>query len=922
MIERLGSYRVLAKLGEGGMGQVFRARDTTLNRDVALKVLPELSAADPERVGRFQREARLLAALNHPHIAAIYGVEQSDGQHFLILELVEGQTLAERLAQAAVDGKPRGLGVKESLRIARQVIDALEAAHDKGIIHRDLKPSNIALTPDGDVKVLDFGLAKHDTAAATTSTDALGVTYSPTLTVGHTQAGVILGTAAYMSPEQAKGRVADKRSDVWAFGCVLFEMLTGRRAFEGEDVSDTLAAILRGEPEWSALPSDLPPSITTLIKRCLDRDRRTRIPDISVARFMLDDTAGASVAATSAPVVSAIAPMSSRRGWLPWALAAVLAIALIAALVVWSPWRSEPPPRPSRFSTQVGADVSLPGGLGANAILSPDGAVLAFVAAKNTGDPVQIYIRRLEQLQAAALAGTEGANSPFFSPDGQSIAFFAAGKLKKVSVNGGAAVTLCDAPSARGGWWGTDGTIVFQPQSAVGGRLHRVSAAGGTPVPLLTLAAGEVSQRWPQLLPGARAVLYTATANINGSFDSGNIVAQRLPDGARTIVQRDAYYARYVNSGHLVYMHMGTLFAAPFDVERLEMTGTPAPVLESIATTPQNGGAQYAVSDNGTLIYLAGESEVTASPVQWLDASGKTTPLRATPADWSNPSFAPDGRILALDIADGTQTDVWTYDWARDTLTRITFDNTDDQRPVWSPDSRRIAFASKRGDKTTFNLYWQRADGTGDVQRLTDSPSNQVPTTFDRTGKLLAYSEIGPQGDGDILILPIEGDETAGFKPGTPIPFLKTPFNEGSPMFSPDGRWIAYISNESGRNEIYVRPFPGPGGKWQISTSGGDDPTWSRTRPELFFANGNSLQLMVSSYTIDGESFRADKPRAWSDVTFNARPRAPSRDLDLHPDGQRFAIAATARVEPSGKLDHAVLVLNFFDELRRVAPQK
>jgi len=353
---RLGQYLIQSAIGAGGMGEVFRARDTTLNRDVALKVLPELFAADPERLGRFQREARLLAALNHPHIAAIYGVEQADGHHFLILELVEGQTLTERLAHAVVDGKPRGLGVKESLRIARQVIDALEAAHDKGIIHRDLKPSNIALTPDGDVKVLDFGLAKHDAGPSPVSGDAIAATFSPTLTLAHTQAGVILGTAAYMSPEQAKGRVADKRSDVWSFGCVLYEMLTGRRAFEGEDVSDTLAAILRGEPDWSALPGDLPPSVATLIKRCVDRDRRSRIPDVAVARFLLDETASTGLLAAPPAPQAAIARPSSRSRFVPWIVSAALGLGLIAVIVLWAPWRSEPPPRAARLSAHVGAD--------------------------------------------------------------------------------------------------------------------------------------------------------------------------------------------------------------------------------------------------------------------------------------------------------------------------------------------------------------------------------------------------------------------------------------------------------------------------------------------------------------------------------------------------------------------------------------
>jgi serine/threonine-protein kinase len=912
---RLGAYEIQSALGAGGMGEVYRARDTTLGRDVAIKILPDLFVADPERVARFEREAQLLAALNHPHIAAIYGLEESGATKFLVLEFVDGQSLAEKLAQpSAISHQPcAGLPVAEALTIARQIVEALEAAHDKGIVHRDLKPANIMLTVDGQVKVLDFGLAKHDGAGG--SGGPAGLPHSPTLTFQPTQAGVILGTAAYMSPEQAKGRAADKRSDVWAFGCVLFELLTGTRAFQGEDVSDTLAAILRGEPDWTALPPDAPASIRTLLKRCLEKDRKARIPDIAVVRFLMDDAltvAGPVTPDSRLPTPDSRLP--TRSSTLPWAVAGAALLVAGVLLMLWAPWRKAAPPAPVRVSAELGADVSLAtSGFGDATILSPDGAVFAFVAQKGGGGSPQLHVRRLAQLQATALSGTDDADSPFFSPDGQWIAFFAGGKLKKISVTGGAAVTLCDAPNGRGGAWGEDGTIVFAPDSTAGVRLLRVSSAGGKPEPLTSLAEGQSTQRWPQVLPGGTAVLFTA--GTAGAYEDANIVVQPLPAGARTIVQRGGYHGRYLPSGHLVYIHDATLFAVPFDLDRLEVTGQPVPALEGVTSNSASASAQFAVSATGTLVYLPGRS-TGGVPIHWMTHEGRTTPLRATLANWFDPQFAPDGRRLALQINDG-QNDVWVYEWARDTLTRLTFDSADDRKPVWTPEGRRIAFASSRGDKSTLNLYWQRADGTGDAQRLTESKNIQMPASWHPGGKFLAFEEVNPQTSYDLMILPLEGDEASGWKPGKPTVFLNSPFSEREPMFSPDGRWLAYWSNETGRAEVFVRPFPGPGGKWQISTGGGNYPTWSRTKHELFYGSPNG-QIMVAAFTVEGDSFRAEKPRPWSDGRF--MNRAAQRSFDLHPDGERFALAAAAQTPGGAKQDHVTFIFNFFDELRRVAP--
>ena len=905
---RLGVYEVVSPLGSGGMGEVYRARDTRLGRDVALKILPPLFSQNPERLGRFEREAQLLAALNHTNIGAIYGLESSADTHFLVLELVEGDTLATRIAAGP-------LPLDEALRLGREIIDALEAAHDKGIIHRDLKPSNIALTPDGHVKVLDFGLAKAtEPIISGSEISPIGVTHSPTLTIAATQAGVILGTAAYMSPEQAKGRAADKRSDVWAFGCVLFEMLSGSRVFEGEDVSDTMAAVLRGEPAWHSLPANVPDYVRDILRRCLDKDRRSRIPDLSVVRFLLDD--GARNAAKPAPAAGP-APTTARSRLavaLPWGAAAVALIVAAIALANWAPWRGTPEQKPTRVNVDIGIGESLYTDIGAAAALSPDGRALVMVVG-GVITPPKLVLRRLDQLQATPISNTEGAVSPFFSPDGQWIAFFANGKLKKVAITGGAAVTLADAAQPRGGTWTDDGYIVFSPTSA--SPLMRVSAAGGPTEGWTKLGNGETTHRWPTALPGGRVLMTTSSG---GSFGEAAELAIRDPDGSLRKVLRGASFGRYSPSGHLLYVTNGALFVAPFDAAKATLTGPGVPVVDTVANSVGNGAAQFALAANGTAAYLPGGSVSNESPISWLDQTGKTSPLRAMPSNWSNPSFSPDGKRLAVDISDGSQSDIWIYDWERDTLSRLTFDPTDDVRPVWSPDGTRIAYASRRGDKQTLNLWWQRSDGTGEPQRLTESKNQQMVSSFHPGGKLLSFDEVttGAPTARDLLMLPIEGDEATGWKPGKPTVFLQTPQNEGSGMFSPDGHWVAYISNETQRNEIYVRPYPGPGGKWQISTSGGDDPTWAPQAHELFFASTADSKIYVAPFSVSGNSFQADKPRLWSDAKFVGRPRTPSRDLAVHPDGKRFALAS-ADNGGEEKVTQLVMVFNFFDELRRVA---
>jgi serine/threonine-protein kinase len=906
---RLGAYEVVSLLGAGGMGEVYQARDTKLNRDVALKILPEAFALDGDRIARFRREAQVLASLNHPNIAAIYGLEDSGSTHALVLELVEGPTLADRIAKGPIP-------LDEALPIAKQVAEALDAAHEQGIVHRDLKPANIKVRDDGTVKVLDFGLAK---ALEPASTISPMLTNSPTITTPAqmTGVGMILGTAAYMSPEQAKGRPADKRSDIWAFGCVLYEMLTGKRAFDGEDVSDTLAFVLTKSPAWDALPPATHASIRRLLRRCLEKDRKRRLADVSDARLEIDETlAPPATELSAASVVIAAPSRSGRQTALPWALAAALGGGLAVAVVTWAPWRRPSVPSPVRLSAEIGADATLgvSGIQGANLALSPDGKLLVFVGQRKTGSS-QLYVRRVDQLRATELPGTDDGLNPFFSPDGQWIGFFAGGKLKKMSITGGAAVTLCDAANSRGATWSENGTIVFQPAGTIGAPLLRVSDGGGKPEPFIRLADGESSQRWPQLLPGGRAVLFTT--GTPGNYEDGNIVVQSLPDGPHKIIQRGGYNGHVVPSGHLLYIHSGTLFAAPFDLDRLEVAGRPVPVLEGINTSSGTAAANFAVSDTGTLVYLAGLGVGNEVPMVWLDHTGKTVPLRATPADWSNPRFSPDGTRLAMDIATGTggSPSVWVYDWVRDIPTRLTFGASFDIGPVWTPDGHRIVFASSRGGSGGFNLYWQRSDGTGDAQRLTESKVNQFPGSWHPNGKVLAFQEENLATGFDVKIVTVEGDEASGWKAGPPTVFLNSPSNERDPQFSPDGRWIAYYSNESGQYDVYVRPYPSSVGKWQISTGGGLFPIWSRTRSELFYVTPNQ-QIMVVSYTTDGGSFKANKAQAWWSGRFIGR-RAQS-PYDLHPDGSRFAVAIAAAAPT--KQDHVVFVSNFLDELRRLAP--
>ena len=771
------------------------------------------------------------------------------------------------------------------------------------------------MRPDGTVKVLDFGLAKAFDPASSVSVEAMN---SPTLTVRGTQLGVILGTAAYMAPEQAKGKTVDKRADIWAFGVVLYEMLTGERAFKGDDISETLASVLKDTPSLDALPAATPPRLKQLLKRCLERDVRMRLRDIGEARVEIARIQeGAAEVAPVSALIEAAAPKSFVARTLPWAFTTVFGAALIASLMAWAPWRAAPVPTPRKLLASIGADATLPTDLGASVILSPDGMTLAFVAQQ--ASQTRLFVRKLDQLQAAALAGTEDATNPFFSPDGQWVAFFAGRKLKKISVTGGAAVILCDAANGRGGTWTDDDAIIFTPENGTNVTLMRVPAAGGTPAVFGVLNKGATSQRWPQALPGGKAVLFSEHSATN-DWDDGNVVVEPFSGGTPKIVVTGGHYGRYVPTGHVIYLRQGTLFAIRFDLDRLETIGQAAPVLDSVVANPAvNGGAQVAFSSDGTLVYVRGASASTAKPIDWTTRDGKTSVLREAKANWANPRFSPDGQKLALEITDGKQHNIWVYEWARDTLTQLTFGPAQDQLPVWTPDGRHVVFSSDRAKPGTANVFWVNADGTGDVTRLTDSNAHQIATSWHPSGKFLVFMEGRTTSRFDLMILPMEGDAVRGWTPGKPTAFLTTPAIKVMPMFSPDGRWIAYVSNEAGGAglDVYVRPFPAKDGRWRVSSGGGSYPKWSATARELLFLSGQ--KMMFAPYEVVGDSFRVGKPQIWSPTSI--RGLGLKSPYDLHPDGKRLATQAAQEQGIVGQ-DKVVFVFNFFDELRRMVPLK
>jgi serine/threonine protein kinase/Tol biopolymer transport system component len=888
---KLGPYEILEAIGAGGMGEVYRAADPRMGRDVAIKISAERFS------DRFSREVHAVAALNHPNICTLHDV----GPNYLVMELIEGPTLADRVQQGAIP-------LEEALAIAAKIAAALEAAHEKGIVHRDLKPGNIKIKPDGTVKVLDFGLAKvAEAAAAASSPEA-----SPTISMAATQAGVILGTAAYMSPEQARGKPVDKRADIWAFGVVLYEMLSGKRLFEGEDLTETLASVVKDKPDLSGIPAPA----RRLLERCLEKDPKKRLRDIGDMELLL--------AETPAPVSSATAAPPGRLPWI--VLAAVLTVALGIAL--WALWRTEKPvERPLvRLDVDLGADVSLPApnGSGSSVAISPDGTRLVYAS----GTPVKLFTRRLDQSRATELPGTEGAAVPFFSPDGQWIGFYAGTKMNKISVEGGAVVPLADTAGAysNGASWREDGGIIM---SAAGRGLLRIPAGGGTPETIAGLASGELFLARPQILPGGKAILFESGPSLD--VDKFTIEVLTLADRHRKIVARGGSSIQYLptsrGSGHLVYMNKATLFAIPFDPDKLETLGTAVPVLDDIAYMATTGTGQFAFSwapsGHGTLVYRRASGGASGKmTLQWVYPNGGTTrkptgkneQLRAKPGAYYEPSLSPDGMRVALTVAEGGRWDVWVYDQQRDAMTRLTFGGVNEY-PMWSPDGQYVVFRSYGN-----GIFQARADGASQPQPLTQTNKLMTPRSFTPDGKRLAYDAYGA-GNLQIWTVPLE-DQGGQLKAGQPEQFLKSGFNDRAPTFSPDGRWLAYYSNESGNIEVYVRAFPPPssgqGGKWQISNSGGYDPHWSRNGHDLLYRLGD--QIMAASYTVKGDTFVAEKPRVWI-AKLGATPGGTQ--WDLAPDGKRVLVLTPVESAEAPKQEHEVVFLeNFFDYLRQRVPRK
>jgi serine/threonine-protein kinase len=800
---RFGPYEISAQIGAGGMGEVYRATDTNLARQVAIKVLPQAVAADAERLARFDREAKTLAALNHPHIAAIYGLEKSVGTTALVMELVEGPTLADRILQGAIP-------LDDALRIARQIAEALEAAHEQGIVHRDLKPANIKLDRNGSVKVLDFGLAK--TTPAATVASAL-VSASPTITTpAMTEAGIILGTAAYMSPEQAKGHAVDQRCDVWAFACVVYEMLTGRRAFPGNGVTETLAAILERDVDWSRLPAATPASVRTLLRRALAKDPRRRLHYIADARLELED-------AHATPE-----RMTAATGRVPWLWIAGATVALI--LVVVGTWRlssaSSTVAMPSArlsFVPEPALSATADGVLA----MSPDGQHIAFVA----GPQASLYVRDVDRFEARALPGTEGASTPAFSPDGKWIAFYAARKVKKVALTGGMPLTLTEIDEGFGLGWESDESILFNP-GRVGG-IWRVSAAGGAPQEVTKLQGGETRHRDPEGLPGGKAILFGA----NAGPAPMQVVAQSLVTGERHLIDRGTS-PHYLRSGHITYVQDGSLMVAPFDVSRLEKTGSAVVALTGVRQTSLNT-AQIAFLQTGAMAYVPADGGGRRDTLVWVDRSGAEQPTTVSGEAFSMPRLAPDVKRVAVAIgasaATLTQGDLWIFDLTRETRSRLTFDGVS-IFPLWEPAGRRLLLSS--GQSGTYQLVMKTLDGTARDTPILSERGINYPLSWSPDGRFVATVTFDKNSANDIWVL------TTGPAPEWQ-PFVQTRFREGAPTFSHDSRLIAYASDQSGRSEIYVRPFPGPGEAITVSTRGGDEPLFAHNAPTLFYRRGEEM---------------------------------------------------------------------------------
>ena len=894
---RLGPYEVADQIGVGGMGEVYRATDTNLGRQVAIKVLPEAFAQDADRLARFEREARMLAALNHPHIATIHGIEELDGMRGLVLELVDGPTLAERIAH--------GLQIKESLTIAQQIADALEAAHEKGIIHRDLKPANIKFARGGEVKVLDFGLAK----AFAGDESGLDASQVPTLTATQLT-GAVMGTPAYMSPEQARGQAIDKRTDIWAFGCVLYEMLTGRVAFAGNTISDTIAGILEREPAWDALPEGTPAPVPRLLHRCLDKDPKRRLRDIGDVRIELEDaltgpTQDDRLGQTSAGITRRTAIVS---------LASATAGAAATGLFAVSRYRGTVPRNLTQFAIVPPDNGVLVPSFNKRIAISPDGRRLAFNAGLGGASGEAFFLRSLAEMESKRVKELPSGGSPFFSPDGRWVGFFNNSNpppvMRKLALSGGAPITICPHDGQAGATWADDNTIYF-----VGGNpggLMSVPAAGAQPkeVAKIDFANGERQHKYPCALPGANAVLLTvATADI-ATFDEARIVAFTPSTGQRKVLVQGGTHPRYSPSGHLLYAHDGKIFAVGFDPDRLELQGQPFTVLEGLQMSRNTGVANYDVSASGDLAYVRGICDGGARTLVWVDRDGKAEPVSMPAKSYLHPRLSPDALRLAIEV-EGPSHDLYVYDFERGVLANITTDGVS-HWPVWSPDGSELGYRS--GPMGHFTLWRVPADRSRAPQKVSASGVSQNAESWSPDGRTIAYTAQAFGVPPSIMVARLDGSQAQPFATG------KGP--QGSSKFSPDGHWLAYCSNESGRSEVYVQAFPGPGPKIQVSNDGGTDPVWKRTGGELYYRKGDSM-MAVSVST--APTFAAGRPgELWQGHYSHGMssscggPGATSSNYDVTADGKRFLMIKDDDQDRATSKE-IVVVQGWADEVRRLS---
>jgi serine/threonine-protein kinase len=899
---RLGPYEIQSALGAGGMGEVYRARDTRLDRIVAIKILPAALAADPQFRARFDREARAISQLTHPSICTLYDVGEHDGTAFLVMELLDGETLADRLTKGA-------LPLAQALTIAVEVASALDAAHRAGIVHRDLKPGNVMLTKAG-AKLLDFGLAKTSDPVV-----AASGTMVPTTPANITAQGTILGTFQYMAPEQIEGIEADARTDIFAFGCVLFEMLTGQKAFEGKTRASLLGAIMHAEPPAvSQVQPVAPAALDRIVARCLTKDPDDRWQSARDLMYALKWVAEGGVSLASAAQATSLAPRSAWSRALPWTLAASTLVLAIALVLLWAPWRAAVPPRITRTTiTTSGPSALTIDRLGGDLALSPDGTHVVYVGNRGT----QLFVRALDALEPVAIATGRSLRGQFVSPDGQWVGFLdGVVTLRKVAITGGPPITLASLDEgARGATWAPDDTIIFATNNPATG-LQRVSAAGGTPEVLTRpdRAHGEADHLWPEILPGGHAVLFTITSQ-TGGLETAQVAVRDLRSGTQKVLLRGGSHGHYLPSGHLVYVASGTLRAIPFDPTRLETHGSAVPVLSRLVTK-DTGTGDFAVATDGTLVYLdapGGLAAANARTLVWVDRSGKEEPVAAPPRGYQHPRLSPDGTRVALSSLD-EESDLWIWDLRRAPLTRLTLDPGLDWFPTWTPDGRRIVFSSNRGG--AMNLWWQAADGTGAAERLTTRVAAEFVTGITPDGTAVVFSEATPTMGRDLLQLALDGTRRV-------TPLLQTKFDEYNGIVSPDGRWLAYESNSSGPFEIYVRPLPNVGGgQWQVSTAGGTRPLWARSGKELFYvgADGALLRVPVEA---SGTTWSAGTPTKLLEGRYYAGDGASAgRAYDVSPDGQRFLMIKASGTDAGAAPPALIVVQHWDEELKRLVPPK